>query len=214
MHQLTLWYTSRLSQVAGKKEVLLDKKTKVVLQAAAIVVSFLVIMAPVARAEAPNYSYLEAGYLNVNPDDLEDSGDNWFAGASVGLFKNFHINGRYIDGDYAPNIDFSYWDVGAGWHGLLGEQADLLAEAHWVDTSVADFDDNGYRLVGGVRWRPVKVFELAGLVNWTNFDEGDSVDSYEIRGMVHVWKFALGATYEFQSEVEQWGVFARFNFGN
>src|SRR5262245_47340585 len=81
-----------------------------------------------ARAEGPVWTYAEAGYLNVDVDNLSDSGDNYFLGASFGL-KWFHVNGYLTKGDLGPDVEQELWRIGLGWHGLLGDRADLLAEA-------------------------------------------------------------------------------------
>ena len=174
----------------------------------AIVVS---LSCSVTLAAAPAWTYVEAGYLNVDPDNL-DSGDSWFAGGSLGFLKNFHANARYVDGDYSNNLDYTYWEFGGGWHGLLGEKADLVAEASWVDTEVSSSSDDGAGLTGGVRWKLLEFLELDGFVNWVDYDSG-SEESYEARAIFDVWRIGVGASAEFADSANQYNVFVRFNFG-
>ena len=165
----------------------------------------------VTLAAAPPWTYVEAGYLNVDPDDL-DSGDAWFAGGSFGFLKNFHASARYVDGDYTDNADYTYWEFGGGWHGLLGEKADLVAEVSWVDTEVSSSSDDGLGLTGGVRWKVLEFLELDGFVNWVDYDSG-SEESYEARAIFDVWRIGVGVSAEFADSVNQYNVFARFAFG-
>jgi hypothetical protein len=123
------------------------------------------------------------------------------------------VTGRYVNGDYADNVSQTFWTFAAGWHGLLGEKGDIVAEATWNDTEIENVGDNGYGLTGGVRWRPIKLFELDGFVHWTDYDNAGSTDSYEARGIFHVWRIGIGAAASFASEANEYNAFVRFNFG-
>ena len=178
-----------------------------------VVIAALVALSGTAvRAEEPSWSYLEAGYLNVDPDALSGSGDNWFAGGSFEFLQHLHVLARYLDGDYAAGVDQSYWKVGVGWHGLLGEKVDAVGELHWVDTEVANVGDDGYQLTGGVRWRMVKFIELDGFFNYTDLDASGSQESLEGRILFDIWRLSFGAAYETSDDYDQYNAFVRFNF--
>lgn len=170
-----------------------------------------------ARAEGPIWRYVEAGYLNVDTDDLEDSGDNYFVGAAFNLGKRFHLIGQYTDGELGPDVDLSSFRVGFGWHGLLGDRADVVGEGYYVDQTVdapgiPSQDDNGYRLTAGLRWAPIGLFEGDAFVHFT--DVGDESDtSWELRGILFIWRLGFGASMEQLDDAEQWNAFVRFNFG-
>lgn len=180
----------------------------------------LVLVSGVALAEGPKWTYVEAGYLGVNPDDLEGSGDNFFVGGAFGG-KMWHVIGQYTDGDIADGIEQQDWRLGVGWHGLLGDRADLLAEAYYVDKSVTvtpapfagnDLDDNGYRLTGGVRWRPIGLVEVDGFIHYTDLSDAGDDTSYELRALLYVWRLGIGAGYEKFDDGDQYNAFVRFNF--
>lgn len=176
-----------------------------------VVAAGLALSVGAASAAAPQWTYVEAGYLNVNPDNVSESGDNWFLGGAFGG-KYWHVIGQYASGDLVPGIDLTNWRLGVGFHGLLGEPADLVVEAYYVDSSIASFSENGYRVTGGIRWRIIKLIEVDGFVNYTDISS-DSDTSYELRGIVNIWRVGLGVGYEVFDDVDQWNVFARFNFG-
>jgi len=180
-----------------------------------IFAALLVLTASVALAqdEGPPWTYIEAGYLNVDPDNMSGSGDNWFAGASIGFLKNFHVSGRYVDGDFADDASQTYWTFAAGLHGLLGEKADLLAEATWNDIEIENLGADGFGLTGGVRWRPVKLFEADGFVHWIDYSDSGSTEIYEARAILYFWRLGVGAAYSFSDEFNQYNAFVRFNFG-
>jgi hypothetical protein len=166
-----------------------------------------------ALADAPAWTYVEGGYLNVDPDNFSGSGDNWFAGGSLDFLKHFHVSGRYINGDYADNADLKAWTFAAGWHGALGEKADIVGELTWSDSDIDNVSDSGKGLTAGVRWRMIKLFELDGFAHWTDYQDAGSQDSYEARGMFYIWRLAFGAAWETSSEANQYNAFVRFNFG-
>lgn len=173
----------------------------------------LVCSVALAQSPGPGYGYIEAGYLNVEPDDFDGSGDSYYGEASIGILKNFHVSGRYITGDYADNIDLSFWRFAAGWHGLLGEKADVVAEATWNDQEVDDVSDDGIGLTAGIRWRFIKLFEVDGFAHWTDYSDAGSQDSYEVRGIFYVWRLGIGAAGTLSSEDTRYNAFVRFNFG-
>jgi hypothetical protein len=121
--------------------------TRLVLVVAALCVSTLT---PAADGDKPKpkWSYVEAGYMDFNPDNgLSDNG--WFGGGSAGIAM-FHVFAEYDDiGDY------TFWNAGFGWHGLLGDPADLYFQAQWNDVQVdsSNVSDDGYEVSAGVRWK-------------------------------------------------------------
>jgi hypothetical protein len=155
------------------------------------------------EAPAPRYTFVEAGWLYVDPDKAS-SDNGWFAGVSVGLAKNFQVFGEYGD----PG-DFESWNVGGGWHGLLGRRADLVAQAAYVD---ADFDD-GFRLQFGVRWMVIRPLEINGFLNYTDLDLTDST-AVAVNGIFLFGKtVGVGAGYEAGDDGDTARAFVRFNIG-
>lgn len=169
-----------------------------------------------ALAEGPNYRYVEGGYLSVDVNDLDGSGDNYFVGGSFGG-KWWHIPAYYANGNLGPDYDQSLWRVGFGWHGLLGDKADVIGQAEYVSQTIdapgASSDtETGYRLVGGVRWVPFKLLELDGFANYNDIGSESDV-SWEGRAIVNIWRLGFGGAYEKFDNSDQWNAFVRFNFG-
>ena len=178
-----------------------------------VLVAFL--MAPglaLAQKEAPKWGYIEAGYIDFNPDEgLDDNGA--FAGASFGLGKHFHIVAEYDDvGDY------TFWNAGGGWHGLFGEPADLYAQAVWanVDIDEGDISEDGYEVQAGVRWKLIKWFELKLQANWVDYggDVGDDTTG-EVGALFTFLKdkMGVGADWAGGGDADTARAFFRFNFG-
>ena len=168
-------------------------------------------MALAQRVEPPKWTYIEAGYLDFNPDEI-DSDNGFFAGGSLQIFKQFHIVAEYDDIG-----DFTFWNAGGGWHGLFGDRADLFGQIVWANISIDDndVDEDGYKLQGGVRWKVVKWLEVLGQAN--RLDYGGDVGSdttFEIGGLFLFLNDRLGAGVRYETgDADTTRVFARFNFG-
>jgi len=178
---------------------------------AAVCIVFLSASMAAHAAEVP-WTYVEAGYLNNDPEEIDGSGDNWFLGGAFGG-KMWHVFAEYQQGDFVENIDNKNWKLGAGWHGLLGERADLLAELAYLQ-NMDPFDEDGFGATVGVRWRIIKMFEVDGFVNYVDFgDLGDDTTG-ELRAILYVWRIGIGASYEGAGDLaDQYTAFVRFNFG-
>ena len=55
-----------------------------ILRIAVLGIATILLASGVALAEAPPWTYVEAGYLGVDVDNLEGSGDNFFIGGAFG----------------------------------------------------------------------------------------------------------------------------------
>lgn len=176
----------------------------------AILRAFLILIVLVpgigaALAQAPAWKYVEGGLTSVNPDGA-DSEDGPYIGGSWELGKEtrFHVFAEY--GDLG---DFDQWSVGGGWHGLLGERADVVAEAAFVDI----YDVDGFRVSGGLRWMLLKRLELNGWVNYNDLDDTDQT-SFEIGAVFDFTKrFGVGGSYDWGDDWDTSRAFLRFSFG-
>jgi hypothetical protein len=174
----------------------------------------MVLLAPCVTMaqEAPRYTYVEVGYIDFDPEGgLSDDGG--YGEGSLSIFKNFHLLAEYdAIGDY------TLWNAGGGWHGLLGEKADLFAEILWndveFDTGATNVSDNGYEVAGGARWNLFSWLELKGQVNYLDLDKGGDDTTFEGEAMVSIFKgkLGIGANVEV-GDTDTLKVFGRFTFG-
>ncbi|HXV75965.1 MAG TPA: hypothetical protein VD788_06545 [Candidatus Polarisedimenticolaceae bacterium] len=157
-------------------------------------------------AQTVSWNLVDAGVWQIDPDSA-DRDEGWFAGGSfeLGRKTRFHVLGEY--GDFG---DFGLWQLGGGWHGLLGDRADLFADLSFSD---ADTED-GFKLRFGVRWSVLARLELNGNVGWTDLDFNEN-ESLAVNG---IWSFhkriGVGAGYEAGSEFNLVRAFVRFRFGS
>ena len=118
--------------------------------------------------------------------------------------------------EYDEVGDYTFWSAGGGWHGLLGEKADLFAEILWddveVDTGAGDVSDDGYEVSGGVRWNLLQWLEVKGQVNQVELDESDT--TVELEGVASFLKGRLGVGANLETgDNDTLKVFGRFTFG-
>jgi len=165
-----------------------------------------------AQAEPPKWGYIEAGYIDFNPNDGPDD-NGGYVGGSMKLFKSFHLIAEYDDvGGY------TFWHAGGGWHGLLGKKADLYAQAVWANIKFDDndIDENGYQIQGGVRWKIVRWFELKLQANWVNYGGDVGEDTTGEVGALFTFlkdRIGVGADWEGGGDSKTGRAFVRFNFG-
>jgi len=160
----------------------------------------------VAHAQEPNYNLIDGGWWNFNPDEAT-SEDGWFLGGGFELKSRkmrFHLGAEI--GRLGSSTT---WEIGGGWHGLLGKRADLVANGSWVDLDVED----GFKVSIGVRWMILRRLELNGFVNYGNLDFSNTA-SGEVNG---IWNFArrwgVGAGHLQGDDRAVTRAFVRFNFG-
>ena len=167
-----------------------------------IVVLFFAMLSIPAQAQEPRFTFAEGGFIHDNPEGGE-SDDGFFVGGSFGT-RRFHFFAEYQDPGAAE-----LWQAGGGWHGLLGQRADIIAEAAYVD---AEFDE-GYRLTGGVRWYVMDKLELDGYLNHIDIGDFDN----NTLGVGAIWdltgRFSVGGRLDFGDEGDSFRAFARFYLG-
>jgi hypothetical protein len=175
-------------------------------------VALLAAAGTVSAQEAPKWGYVEGGYIDFDPDSGV-SDDGVFAGGSFGIFKMFHVLAEYDEvGDY------SFWNAGFGWHGLLGDPLDLFAEATWqdveFDSGSSDFSDDGYEIAAGVRWILGKRIELKGTAARVDLSDSGDDTTWEAEGLFFMLenRLGVGASWEV-GDADTLRAFARWNFG-
>jgi Ax21 family sulfation-dependent quorum factor len=147
-----------------------------------------------APAAELSYTYLEAGYLRVDPDN--GGSENGFAIRGSGaLNKNFHVFGAYEKVDVA-SVDINSWRLGLGYNYNIGGSTDLYARFAYEKIDAEFFDDNGWSAEVGVRGALGDHFEAYAGLRYTKFDEDDTSG-------------VIGGQYQFD---ETWGLAADLNF--
>ena len=164
----------------------------------------IIFLAGVTHAQTINWKYIEGGVGRVDPD-WATAENGWFVGGAFDLGK-IPI---HIIADFGNFDRYDTWQVGAGWHGLFGDKADLFADGTFYDVDV----DDGFKIRFGVRWMVTKRIEVNGNLAWTELDLGDAkaIAGNAIFDLSK--RFGIGGGIEYGDNFKMYRAFARFNFG-
>jgi Ax21 family sulfation-dependent quorum factor len=167
--------------------------------------SFLALTCAAANVDAADldYSYIEAGYSNIDIDNGPEA-DGWSVGGSAAVSENFHVFGSYTRDELdQSNVEIRPWRIGLGWNRSISDGSDLVVRANYLDFSGSAIDVDGWETEVGVRSALTANFETYVALGYGHTD-GPQVDSDgDIYGR-------LGAQYKFNP---RWGVTASATLG-
>jgi hypothetical protein len=162
-----------------------------------------------------SYTYIEANYVWLDSDDLDDSIDGFELEASFEIMLNIFLQASYskLEGD----ADVDYYKVGAGWHFPICDTLDLYGVASWAgrEFDIEDFegdnDDNGPALAAGARFWLTPKLEINGEAEWTDIEDSEAAINAGAR-WYFVHNFSLGANVRFGEDDETVAAGLRFSF--
>jgi hypothetical protein len=178
-----------------------------------------------AQAEGLSYTYVEAGYLNTDLDEFNETVGGWGLKGSFEITDNIFVYGRYQDQSAnvgGGEIKFQPWDLGVGYAWPIADQTDIYGTVGYTsfDADVParfgfrNASDDGYTLGAGIRTRFAEQFEVEGTARYANLsDYGDEFD-FGIYGRWYITDmFAVGLQYNAGDETSTFGASLRLEFG-
>lgn len=178
-------------------------------------------IAPPAMADAPRYTYVEAGYTSIDQDDPIDSVDGFTLGGSLAVTDTVHLFARYLDGEadfsiagFSGSLDVQQWAVGAGLNLPVATDTDFVGRLAYVKAEVDGFgasaDGDGYALSAGLRTVRGK-WDLEGAVVYTDIEDEDDT-ALDLRAQyLFTPEFSVGPTVSLGDNVG-FGVNFRYAF--
>jgi hypothetical protein len=164
-------------------------------------------------AENLSYNYVEAGYLQVDPDNSNNELDGWALRGSLAITDMWHLIADFntLDPDFGGSFD-SY-RVGAGLNYGINATVDLVGRASWVRLDGAG-DADGYGLQALVRSQVAPGFELEGGVDFVDFggSNGDTTSFIAAGRYFFTPVFAAGLSLGINDDAKTYGAEFRFNF--
>lgn len=168
-----------------------------------------------------NYNYIEADYVTVDIDDIDEDFDGWAINGSFLVAEQVFIFGGYSDlsSDQVMGFKLSTEGVtlGVGYRYELSRQTDLNFAAAYERAKVkltgfGSESDSGYSLAVGVRHLVSPLVELGLGVAYV--DIGDSDDTSVSGNMLfHVTEqVALGLSLSLGSDATGYAAGVRFKF--
>jgi hypothetical protein len=197
-----------------------------------LVLALALAVAPIAASAGElSYSYIEAGYAQLNQelpdvdlgggmvaeiDDIEASG--FQVSGSVEVGPSFYLFGGYKAGNDdvtvnvpgfgsgSADIDLTQFNAGVGYHYSLSERSDLITELSYIGTE-ADADDEDASADAddariAVGVRGLMTDSFEGWIKG-NYTDGDAYDGE--------FSATVGAQYKFN---QTWGIVGEAEFGD
>lgn len=160
-------------------------------------------LTPMAASAADvSYSYIEGGYLRVDPDDI-GSEDGFGGRGSGAITDNIHVFGGFdrvqID---VGNRDFDLDQLrfGIGYNTPISNNVDFVGRVAYERIDADDIDDgNGFSVEAGVRGAFSQNFEGSAAIRYTDIEDGDDT------------QLVLGGQYKFNPT---WGINAEVALSN
>lgn len=166
----------------------------------------VLLFATSAQAGTFSYTYLEAGYVDVEFDYgvADVDGDGFGIAGSAAINENFHVFGQYSALE-ANDFDADQDDLtlGLGLNTPLNETVDLYGRLGWHQTEWESGgftdDDDGFVAFVGIRALPAEQFEFNADIS--HIAVGDDDTRFGLGGLFNVTPaFALRAHYYLSSD--------------
>jgi hypothetical protein len=167
------------------------------------------------------YTFIEAGYQNVDLDQPDADGDGFALRGSVAITPMFHVFGGYSRSDLdlsrplAGNVDYDTWELGAGLSYALTERVHFIGQASYINSEIdlADgrIDDDGYGLYAGIRSRFDTPFQMEGGVKYV--DVGEAGEDVLLKLGAHYFftdQWAAGLSLDLGDDSTAWGLNVRW----
>jgi len=143
------------------------------------------------------YTYVEASYVYLDSDQLNDKFDGWDLTGSFELPMNFFLQASVRQ--QSADADFDQYKIGAGWHFGLIPRLDAYGILSYQDVEVSgsgsDFSDAGVGAELGLRFSLLKKLELNGRYQWSDLENSDSSGGLGARWYL-TERFSIGANFD------------------
>ena len=179
-------------------------------------------LAPLAATAADiNYSFLDAGWVRIDPDGISKSADGFGLRGSVGVTEDIFLFANYSDVSLnygGASLDEKDYSVGAGYAYPVSDRASLYGKVAWARVD-ADFlgenlTEDGYSVAVGLRGRPAEKVELEGAVTYTDFSNLGSTTSVDLGARYYfVPTFAVGLEASLSDDAKMYMAGFRWQWG-
>jgi hypothetical protein len=171
-----------------------------------------------ALADGPDYSYVEAGYVETDVDGTSASLDGFALRGSFALTDKWFMFAGYTDQNYG-GLDIQDYGVGVGYAWPVAATTDLYGKLSVVraEASVSGFSltDEGLAAAFGVRSLFNDRFELEASAGYTELSDSGGGATLGVAARWHfVKRFAVGIEAVAGEDTTAYGIGARWEFGN
>jgi hypothetical protein len=189
-----------------------------------LMVAGLFALAGAAHATDLNYDYLQAGYAEVDFDDIDEDLTAVSLGGSFLVAERIYLFGSYTDGQTdrfaGGRLETTGYTLGAGYRYGVGPQTDFnfAAAFEYADVEgtgglsfLGSDSESGYSLTVGVRHLVSEAFELDADVTYVDIADDDTI--LTVGGLWHINpQVAVGLGYFTGSDAQGFEGGVRFKF--
>ena len=127
-------------------------------------------------AASPEYTYVEAAYVNTDFDGIGDDG-GWGIGGSAEVGENIFIFADYSSIGLPAGVDFNAFDAGIGYKSAISPTTDVNLSVGYIrfelDTGLfGSPDEDGYVVDASLRSMVSNEFELNGGISYIDLGNG------------------------------------------
>ena len=171
-----------------------------------------------AQADGLQYSYVEAGYVETDVDDVDASLDGFSLRGSFEITDDWFVFAGYTDQSYG-GLDLQDYGAGVGYAWSVADTTDLYGKLSYVRTEADiegfSLDDDGYAVALGVRSLFGEHFELEASVDYSDLSlSGDDTNFGVGARWYFVKHFALGIEATTRRNATVLGANVRWAFDN
>jgi hypothetical protein len=135
-----------------------------------------------ASAAEISYSWIEADYVHIDPDERGSVGGPLLRGSGE-IGENFNVVAGWSRVDEGDAFDEA-WYAGVGYHTHVTEQVDLFTEfAYEKQTSLGEHAYSGHI---GIHAELAPVFEATAAIVYTRHQHGESDSELELEGLYKI----------------------------
>ena len=183
---------------------------------------FALLLALPAMAQSPSYTFVQAGYQEVDFDlggGADFDGDGWGLGGSVEFGGNYFGYVSYSDIGLDFSVDLTQLQLGLGWFTEISQTTSVFARVGYIEAEVdapgfGSEDESGYGVGVGIRSNVTDLIELYGEIAYS--DLGDGADTTAFGGGIFfniTDMFAVGLGASTDDDVTSYGANVRLYFG-
>jgi opacity protein-like surface antigen len=166
-----------------------------------------------------NYTSVDFGYVDVDYDvgPASISGDGFGVSGTYTVADAFFIGGSYDDYGFDGGVDAEILEIGGGYFHPMNATLDFVATFSYLDAQLSyssfSVDDDGFGIGGGVRAAVSNGFEVEAMLDYVNYDKGDSDTGIELRGRYFFSDdFAVTAQFDVGKDIETFRLGIRAQF--
>ena len=140
------------------------------------------------QAEQPSYNFVDAGYVELDLDEVSLDPSGFFIRGSVEVAENWFIRAGYVDADDSSgflDVGADQFNLGGGYKAGLSDNTTVHVTLDYISAEAkarnrfggrAEVDEDGYGLGVGIRSMVTPSIELNAGAGYADLGEEDGLE--------------------------------------